>query len=252
MPIPMMPDDAAGAAMMPLNDNDTHHAMTRIPEDVRKMMREHGVMVGGGFLRSVVSGDDVSDIDLFGGDIDKLKLIGAVLANGRQARLHETQNALTILAPPRLPIQIITRWLFPASDTFIALQDLVRSFDFTVCQAAVGWDRQTNRYVSRCSTRFYPDLAARRLVYTSPARDEDSGGSLMRVRKFLMRGYNIQISSLAAVVARLLDGVKDNQIFTSGDAAVRTMIITKKLVEVDPLVVIDGLDVINDHEVSGT
>ena len=46
-------------------------------------------------------------------------------------------------------------------------------------------------YVGLCNIRFYPDLAARRLVYTSPLRNEDAGGSILRVLKFYQRGYRI-------------------------------------------------------------
>src|SRR3546814_3214275 len=88
-----------------------------------------------------------------------------------------------------MTIQFITRWTFPRA------ADLWASFDFTVCQAAV-WRTPDGHWCSTCIDRFYVDLAARRLVYTSPVRDEEASGSMLRVIKYVKRGYSIQVDSL--------------------------------------------------------
>ena len=79
-------------------------------------------------------------------------------------------------------MQFIHRWKYDEPTK------LLEELDFTVCQAAVWWANDS--WQSLCSTSFYPDLAARRLVYTFPQREEESGGSMMRVRKFLGRPVN--------------------------------------------------------------
>src|SRR5690606_27397644 len=84
-----------------------------------------------------------------------------------------------------------------------------------VCQAAI-WraGRQSNaEWMSCCSDGFYIDLAGRRLVYTNPVRDEEAGGSLLRVLKYVKRGYTIQVGSLADVVNRLYTAMNDEKRF---------------------------------------
>src|SRR3546814_4873776 len=75
-----------------------------------------------------------------------------------------------------MTVQFITRW------TFDNAADLVASFDFTVCQAAI-WRNRLGEWKSLISNSFYIDLAGRRLVYTAPEPQEEPGGSMLRVIK---------------------------------------------------------------------
>ena len=225
---------------MKLTPNDLRFVVSRIPKDVRKLMIAHGITLGGGFIRETVAGNKPQDIDLFGKPGQDLKAVAALLALSRHGRMHETDNALSVLAPPRMMVQFITRWRYNEP------QDIIPDFDFTVCQAAI-WAVPGPKWNSEISDAFYPDLAARRLVYTSPQREEAAGGSLLRVRKFLKRGYDIQAPSLAAVIARLVTKVRGEP-----DEQRATQILLGLLHEVDPAVVIDGLDVIDEHEVVPT
>ena len=99
------------------------------------------------------------------------------------------------------------------------------------------------------SNGFYPDLAAHRLVYTFPKREEAVGGSILRVRKFLQRGYNIQAWSLAGVISRLLIAVEKDSILAKNGEQGLTKVITGLLREVDPLVVVDGVEAVDEHEI---
>jgi len=131
--------------------------------------------------------------------------------------------------------------------------DVVESFDFTVCQAAIWYDKKEAAWKSVISAGFYPDLAARRLVYTFPKREEEAGGSMLRVRKFLQRGYSIQAPSLAGVITRIAMAVRWDEIARKngdGYASERSvaLIISGLLREVDPNITVDGLDVVDEHE----
>lgn len=230
--------------MITLTETDLQFVARRIPKDIREIMKDHPVYLAGGFIRETIAGGKVQDVDLFGNSKDSLKAIAQVLALKRQVRAHETDNAITIVCPPRMPVQFITRW------TFNQPENLVKSFDFTVCQCAIWIDKSTGLFTSMVSESFYPDLAARRLVYTFPSRDEEAGGSMMRVRKFLQRGYNIQALSLGGVIARLVAKVDRASlpIGRFGDAeTAMAHVVGSLLVEVDPLLVIDGLEPINEH-----
>src|SRR5208283_3039247 len=73
---------------------------------------------------------------------------------------------------------------------------------------------ESGKWTSLIDDEFYSDLAAKRLVYRSPVRNEDAGGSVLRLLKFYSRGFRIPLDSLGAVLARLVDGVDLNGIST--------------------------------------
>jgi hypothetical protein len=225
--------------MQTLTTGDLHLVVRRLPKDVAKLVKDEGLIVGGGFIRSTIAGEKPSDIDIFGPDKKRLEGHARRLAIRRDTRYNKTPNATTVLTPNRIPIQFVTRWIFEAP------ADVVHSFDFTVCMASIWYDAATAHWKSFIGNEFYPDLAARRLVYTSPQRNEDAGGSLMRVRKFLARGYNIQAPSLGAVVARLVMALKNRG---EMDEEFMGQVLTGLLREVDPLVIIDGIDLVDEHE----
>jgi hypothetical protein len=208
------------------------------------------LFLAGGFVRATIAGEKVSDIDLFGVSKDDLLRIAKDLTLERKGRFFSTDNAITVLSPPRFAVQFITRWLFAVPE------QLVTSFDFTVCQAAIwaeqldstienGESKKRYKFHSLISDAFYPDLAARRLVYTFPVRDEDVGGSLLRVIKFVKKGYNVQAPTLAGVIARVVSNLG----FKSTDNEKwRAKVITGLLREVDPLTIVDGVDFVDEHE----
>ena len=224
--------------MKPLTQGDLQFVVARIPKDLREVMMKNRLFIGGGFIRETIAGGDIKDIDVFGDSIQALNTIAEYMTLQREGRMHRSMNALTVLKPPRLPLQFILRWCYDDAEKLVA------SFDFTICQAAIWF--QNHRWQSLVNDAFYPDLAARRLVYTFPVREEAAGGSMLRVRKFLQRGYNIQAASLAGVISRLAV-VREVQNATGEQA--KAVAISGLLHEVDPMVVIDGLDLVDEHEV---
>ena len=228
--------------MNTLTDNDLRYVASRLPKDIRDLLTAHPgkLFLAGGFVRATIAGETPADIDLFGNDADWLRKVASGLALTRQgARTHRSENAVSVLTSGRMMIQFITRWTFDTPDALVA------SFDFTVCQAAI-WRTPGGGWQSRCSESFYPDLAARRLVYTSPVRIEEAGGSMLRVIKYIQRGYNIQVPSLGAVVARLV-GAVDYSDTVREDEAFRARILTGLLRQVDPNSTIDGFEIVEEH-----
>lgn len=220
---------------------DAQHIVRHLPKDIKDAMKKHGLIVAGGFIRSIIAGEPVQDIDIFGG-LKALQDAAHEIADGRGGvKAHYTHNAITVVAPPRAPLQFITRWTYSREDVPLCLAEL----DFTVCQAAVWWD-DVGFWRSMCSDAFYDDLAARRLVYTFPQREEEAGGSMLRVRKFLGRDYNIQAASLAGVMSRVFMKVRDNVLTSSEDGAAKA--IAGVLYEVDPLLIIDRVDPVDEIE----
>lgn len=239
--------------MNELINNDLHFCVSRIPKDVRALMQKYPLMLGGGFIRNTISREKVNDIDLFGPDDVSLKAAAQEIALSRKgSRIHETKYAFTVLSGLRQPVQFIKRWHYTEMIT------LCNEFDFTVCQAAIRWlpgvkgeddTEVAGGWKSWTGDRFYPDLAAKRLVYTSPQRDEEAGGSFLRMRKFLMRGYTIQARSMAAVTARLIGKFEFHDAETLKDEKFVTQVLTNILREVDPLTIIDGIEFLDEHEI---
>jgi hypothetical protein len=228
--------------MQTLTNQDLQFVVRHIPKDVREQLMTLPLYAAGGFIRETIAGGEVKDIDLFGETKEALAAFAETLAAKRQVLTHRTDNAITLLSPPRMPVQYITRWVFSTA------QPLVESFDFTVCQVAIWFDRDICVWRSMCSAGFYPDLAARRLVYTFPVCDEEAGGSMMRVLKFLSRGYNIQATSLAGVMARVAMKVRMDDLHGKDEQSM-AIAMAGLLHEVDPMLVVDGLEPIDEHQV---
>lgn len=233
----------------PLTTTDLLLVLSRVPRDVRDLMVKNQLFLAGGFIRATIAGENPSDIDLLGPDKIKMMELGLGLASERGAKTHNTDNALTVIAPPRLPVQFITRWVFDSGN------QLIEQFDFTIVQACIWFDQAAKSWQSVCNKDFYSDLAARRLVYTSPKRHEDAGGSMLRVIKYIQRGYTIQPPSLARVMSRMVGAVNVARMkFVVGDEETRylpeppvALALLGLLREVDPLAIVDGVEFLDQQ-----
>ena len=230
--------------MRELSIHDLNWAVRLLPVRVRNQMITYGprLVLGGGFVRSTVSGEKPNDIDLFTQNAEDAKLFAEELSKeSKKGKPYETGNALSVKLSSRAFVQYIHRWTFPTP------ADLIESFDFTIACSALWFE--SGKWTSLVDDDFYADLAAKRLVYRSPLRNEDAGGSMLRVLKFYQRGFRIPLDSLGAVIARLVDGVdlKGVEVVTghdfSGTSAIGdttekrwSKIITGLLREVDPQV----------------
>jgi hypothetical protein len=76
-------------------------------------------------------------------------------------------------------------------------------------------------------------LAAKRLVYRSPIRNEDAGGSMLRVLKYYQKGYRIPLNSLGSVIARIVKAIDFEKVDAKNEFQVGK-IVTGLLREVDP------------------
>ena len=114
-----------------LTPTDLQFVLGRTPKDVRELMKERGLILAGGFIRATIAGERANDIDLFGASKDHLEAAARAFADKRHgARFHATDNAFTVYAPPRRPVQFIHRW------TFANHEDVIASFDFTIASVS--------------------------------------------------------------------------------------------------------------------
>lgn len=211
--------------MKELTTRDMIWIRSRLPKRVADMMKEHKELVlAGGFIRSSIAGETVHDIDLFSPTVDFARARSLELATTKED-VHTTKNAYTVTSM-KPTVQFVSRWTY---DQPLAL---VESFDYTIACAAMWYD---GCWRSMCCDDYYSDLAAKRLVYLSPKRNEDAGGSTLRMLKFYQRGYRTPVNSLGAVVARLLSGIKIEKLPGPENEEVYATVITGLLNEVDPL-----------------
>lgn len=210
--------------MNKLDNQDLSFCVRRLPKKLKEIMIsedwKNKIFVAGGYIRSVIANEPINDIDIFVNSKKEAELLAYKLA-GKEDIIC-TDNAYTVKG--KIPYQIIHRW------TFETAEDTAKSFDFTICSGVISYDANWDSY---CNERFYIDLAAKRLVYTSPMRNEDAGGSLLRVLKYYQRGYRIPINFLGAVVARLVKDLEPDKIDIKDEAQVGK-VLTGLLRLVDP------------------
>lgn len=238
--------------MTTLKPQDLQWVLQRIPRHVLQAIKDSNgrVFVAGGFIRSCIANEPPNDIDMFVSSKIEAKGLAEQLAlvfrhtthrHRDQPRYVETDNAFTISGGYRTPLQIIHRW------TFNSPRECVESFDFTIARAAVWWGlppvlqmgNNEAGWQSVCDDDFYADLAAKRLVYKSPIREEEAGGSMLRVLKFYQRGFRIPLDSLGAVMARMFVhiNVDPRQVAIMDQAQFERHVapqLTEMLREVDP------------------
>lgn len=211
--------------MSELLAEDVAWIVRRLPDDVIEILKaaRGGIFLAGGFVRACVANEKASDVDLFSETPLVAQMVADSLAKARGRKAYKTDNALTIGGP--LPVQFIHRW------TFQSPKECVESFDFTIARAAVWCDGAN--WLSCCDPDFYPDLAAKRLRYRSPVREEAPAGSLLRILKFYQRGYRIPLDSLADVLGRMFRGVEQSKLVENGGLE---RVLLGMLHEVDPLI----------------
>ncbi len=209
--------------MIPLLPEDLRWCLVRLPKKVFNLMKEEkdSVMLAGGFIRACIANEKLSDVDLFSKTKESAALYAQRLA-GPDRRPIQTDNAYTIVGA-KPTVQFIHRW------TYTNPADILPAFDFTIARAVIWYDG--DKWQSLCDDRYYPDLAAKRLVYCSPVRIEEVGGSLLRVLKFYQKGYRIPLDSFAATIARVMTGIDFNRANSEPEWE---HIITGLLREVDP------------------
>jgi len=175
-----------------------------LPLPVKRMLRMSGLFLAGGFVRSVVEGEKPKDVDIWVSSKEEAQRWARLLSGALHRGSFATSNAITISFPDTA-IQFITRW------TFQTPEEVIKTFDFTIAQAVVWFDKGVGEWKGLCAETFLDDVANKRLVYTSPVREEDAAGSLLRVNKFVARGYTISDEDMGRVTARVVKKVLEEK-----------------------------------------
>src|SRR5213595_3177375 len=101
--------------MTELTYHDLQFALLRCPKPLLEVIKEPRwagkIFVGGGFLRSIVAGEPVNDIDIFVTSKDDAEVLANQLVAETDGKIWRTDNARTLL-DFKPALQIIHRWFF--------------------------------------------------------------------------------------------------------------------------------------------
>lgn len=172
-----------------------------LPEVVRFMMKSGNLILAGGYIRDLFLGERPKDIDLFG-NIDKIVELTSILHqspwSGSLKWIRASDDKYVHTAFFRdipFPVQMVA-----APIETLTPESLLERFDFTINQVAMNLSDEK----LTMSPRFTQDLISRNLVFndhSSPIRG--FGPTLLRVLKFVRKGFVIDSHSLARIIANL-------------------------------------------------
>lgn len=187
-----------------ISPENVQYLVEKIPLGVlsvlQKLKWQNNAFIAGGFLRQPFDGVPVSDLDIWvsqgAGYADMMR--DELRRVFPRATVVETEFAYTFHGKGmKLPVQVIHRWRFntPA--------EVVAHFDFTCCAAAM-WLSGTGQWLAVADDAFAHDCMYQKLVYRVPklAKAEDVAGSLLRMCKYLRKGYSMPPEDLAALIVR--------------------------------------------------
>jgi hypothetical protein len=187
---------------MKLHNNFTQMVVAAMPSALRHTLMYTNACVAGGYVRDIISGREPKDIDVFVENGQTAKDVQDRLEwDLESARTKENKNSVTVDSYDPLvtmpPIQIVNRWyVWPP-------EELVETFDWGICQAAVYYDGREWQGV--CTQAFIDDLTNETATYMAPDRDEDAGASVLRMVKLARKGYTISEESISGCVGRMFN-----------------------------------------------
>lgn len=173
------------------------------------MVADHCGYIAGGALTAIFSDQKINDIDIYfltKEDFDKFYEKASSLDSPNPEELYfiktfRSQNAISFKVGVDYRESLYTRWIkVQLIQKYVGSpSEVIKKFDFTICMASFypGFTSE-NWYLD---DRFLPDLAAKRLVYTSTSDYQIS--SLHRLGKYYDRGFRAPASSLIKLAFKI-------------------------------------------------
>jgi hypothetical protein len=187
--------------------------------EIYKFLTTVGAFIAGGCITSIFTDQPINDIDIFfrtADAYDKAKSFLTECENKKfrnMTRVCETDKAVTFKIDHNIKLNPsscgygMTFFRNKAEMGNMVIQivrpdvnsgepeEVVRRFDFTVCQAA--YDIREEKFVF--GDRFFQDCARKNLVFNSES--QNIIGSFFRIDKYRERGYTMAPSELFKMVA---------------------------------------------------
>lgn len=169
------------------------------------VLNDTSVVLAGGFVRDTLSGAAPKDVDLWVRDAETEDRVHKALVPVTET-FKQSPWATTYLSR-WLPIQVI-RW------EFTTLSDLLRHFDFSVCQAAVCY---ADTWIGLASVEFFTDIQDHVIHYNTEQHKFLVASDVWHMTRLLSKGYRIPKSELIEVMSRFAATVQGRTIPTEGD-----------------------------------
>lgn len=191
--------EGAGTVWHNLEDADLKRVIYALPDEVVELMRRHPreVIVAGGFIRAIVAGEAVRDVDAFFAQERGVKS----WTDDVGLKYEEKEKHLCVEADGGSPeIQLI--WSYPYKEPY----EVPDSSDYTVVKAAVWFEdgegkKKDSKFIGICHEYFYRDIARKMLVYICN-RDVERVESIPRLLKYTSYGYSIDPDSLSELIVK--------------------------------------------------
>lgn len=159
--------------------------MTEVPDlnypNVLSEFKRLGVTLCGGAINSIFSGMAIKDLDFYVKDANNIQAVNDLLLKFFTPGFVSA-NARTFSRPGkgrgRFVVQLITRFTGEPEDIF-------EMFDFTITHGCYDFHKR----VFIVGPRFFPDLSARRLVYSGKSLYPIC--AMYRTKKYQDRGYTL-------------------------------------------------------------
>lgn len=172
--------------------------MKHIDPSLMTLLQETKAMIAGGAMISVLNRDKPNDLDVYFKNKYDLAKFVSLLPSVHQpsfACMSQTSRS-AIFTDNKLKVNIVYL------DTFASLREVFASFDYTCCMA--GYDFEHDCVATDDS--FWHDHSTQSLRYTQQSRFPI--GALVRLQKYVQRGYTIDYASLL----RLYDDLRKIEI----------------------------------------
>jgi len=199
-------------------DRERYLILKNIPKELRKVLKENRAYVAGGSITSVFSNQKINDYDIYFSELSKMNnVLNFLQENWSLEPVVSTENSETFEIftpienkidiqgnPEKINIQIITR-----QNCIGIIKSVISLFDFTIVQAAYSFE--FDHFVFINENVFLKHLIQKRLVFNIKTPFPIS--SLIRIKKYLDRGYSI--NGIELIKMALL--IRDTEIDTYED-----------------------------------
>lgn len=163
--------------------------------EVFETLRKHKVVLAGGACLSIFTGARVNDLDFYVKDVSQLEFVKEFIISCGYDEVFRSINAVTYRrktkAGKKYSLQLITKFTGEPADIF-------DWFDFTITNAAYDFEF----FQFAFGNRFWPDVAARRLVYGGKSHYPIC--ALHRTKKYQERGYTVSGATLMHIALSIL------------------------------------------------
>lgn len=181
---------------------DLDACVKALPDSIKRTLQSHPgkLIVAGGFIRSIVRGEPINDIDIFG--IDYPGMGSLAISLDTLNSYFYTPNAKSIKVikdngphpATEMKVQFITK--YEETSAVATLQN----FDFTHSMAAFWFEN--DQWTSVCHNNFYNDVC-NSLINFNPEYVGDRVILMKRFLKFSTKGWQYCIKDFAAILAEV-------------------------------------------------